>query len=59
MANHFCSACGCEVYADSPHVQPDGSWDGVTRPNALNARLVDDFEADGRSAQAIDGKAVW
>ena len=28
IANHFCSACGCDVYADAPAFQPEGSWDG-------------------------------
>ena len=28
IANHFCSACGCDPYADSPAFGKDGSWDG-------------------------------
>jgi hypothetical protein len=38
--NHFCSACGCDLYADSPDFQRDGSWDGKTRRIAVNARPV-------------------
>ena len=59
MANHFCSACGCDVYADSPDFKPDGSWDGVTRRIAVNARLLDDFEAADWPVTVIDGKHLW
>lgn len=47
VANHFFSTCGCDIYADSPAFETDGSWDGKTRKIALNARLFDDFEAAG------------
>ena len=59
VANHFCSACGCDIYADSPDFQPDGSWDGKTRKIALNARLLDDFEAADCPVTVIDGKNLW
>ena len=59
VANHFCSACGCDLYADSPDFQPDGTWDGVTRRIALNARLIDDFEAADWPVTVIDGKHLW
>lgn len=59
VANHFCSACGCDLYADSPDFQPDGGWDGVTRKVALNARLIDDFEAADHPVTVIDGKRLW
>lgn len=59
VANHFCSACGCDLYADSPEFKPDGSWDGHTRRIALNARLIEDFEAADWPVTVIDGKHLW
>jgi hypothetical protein len=59
VANHFCSACGCDLYADSPDFKPDGSWDGTTRRIAINARLLDDFEAGDWTVTVIDGKNLW
>ena len=59
VANHFCSACGCDVYADSPAFEMDGSWDGKTRRIAVNARLLDDFEAADWPVTVIDGKNLW
>ena len=59
VANHFCSACGCDLYADSPDFQPDGSWDGKTRRMCVNARLLDDFEAADWPVTVIDGKHLW
>ncbi len=59
VANHFCSACGCDLYADSPAFEPDGKWDGVTRRIAVNARLFDDFEAADWPVTVIDGKNLW
>jgi hypothetical protein len=59
VANHFCSACGCDLYADSPAFENDGSWDGKTRKIAFNARLFDDFEAADWPVTVIDGKNLW
>lgn len=59
VENHFCSACGCDLYADSPNFRPDGSWDGQTRKVALNVRLIDDFEAADWPVTVIDGKSLW
>jgi hypothetical protein len=59
VAHHFCSACGCTVYTDSPAFQPDGTWDGKTRRIAINARLLDDFEAADHPVTVIDGKNLW
>ena len=59
VANHFCSACGCDLYADSPEFKPDGSWDGHTRRIALNARLIDEFEAADWPVTVMDGKHLW
>jgi hypothetical protein len=59
IANHFCSACGCDLYADSPAFGRDGSWDGETRRIALNSRLIDDFEAADWPQTVIDGKNLW
>ena len=59
VANHFCSACGCDLYADSPAFAKDGSWDGTTRRICVNARLFDDFEAADWPMTVIDGKHLW
>ena len=58
-AHHFCSACGCSLYTDTPAFEMDGSWDGSTRKIALNARLLDDFEAADWPVTVIDGKNLW
>lgn len=59
VANHFCSACGCDLYADSPAFETDGSWDGVARRVCVNARLFDNFEAADWPVTVIDGKNLW
>ena len=59
VANHFCTACGCDIYADSPDFKPDGQWDGQTRRICVNARLLDDFEAADWPVTVIDGKHLW
>jgi len=59
VASHFCSACGCDTYTDSPAFERDGSWDGTTRRIGLNARLIDDFEAADWPVTVIDGKTLW
>lgn len=59
VAHHFCSACGCDTYADSPAFEQDGSWDGQTRKIGLNARLIDNFEAADWPVTVIDGKNLW
>lgn len=59
VAHHFCSACGCSVWTDSPAFEKDGSWDGKTRRHSINARLIDDFEAADWPVVVIDGKNLW
>ena len=59
VANHFCTACGCDLYADTPDFKPDGQWDGKTRRIAVNTRLLDDFEAADHPVTVIDGKHRW
>jgi hypothetical protein len=59
VAHHFCSACGCGTYSDSPDFQRDGTWDGKTRRIGVNARLFDDFDAAEAPVQVIDGKNLW
>ncbi len=59
VAHHFCSACGCSLYSDSPAFEPDGKWDGTTRRIGINARLFDDFEAADWPVTVIDGKNLW
>jgi hypothetical protein len=59
VSHHFCSCCGCTVYTDSPAFQLDGTWDGKTRRIAINARLIDDFEAADHPVTVIDGKNLW
>lgn len=56
VAHHFCSACGCDLYADSPAFERDGSWDGTTRRIRLNARLIEGLEAADLPVEVIDGK---
>ena len=54
VASPFRPACGCDLYADSPAFQPDGTRDGTTWRIAVNARLLDDFEAaDGAGWEAF------
>lgn len=59
VVNHFCSACGCSVWLDSPAFGENGSWDGKTRKVSINARLLDDFEAADWPLIVIDGKNLW
>jgi hypothetical protein len=59
VANHFCSTCGCDLYADTPAFSQDGKWDGKTRRIAVNARLLDDFDAAVYPQTVIDGKHLW
>ncbi len=59
VASHFCSACGCDLYADSPAFGHDGKWDGKTRRIALNARLIDGIEAADLPVTVLDGKNLW
>lgn len=59
VAHHFCSACGCGTFSDSPDFQPDGSWDGKTRRIGINARLIDDFDAASAPVTVIDGRNLW
>ena len=56
VASHFCGECGCATYNESPRFQSDGSWDGVTRIIAVNARLIDDFAADDAPVTIVDSK---
>ena len=59
VAHHFCAACGCGTYSDSPAFEPDGSWDLTTRRISVNARLFDDFDAANTPVVVIDGKNLW
>lgn len=59
VAHHFCSACGCSLWSDSPAFDPDGNWDGKTRRFSINARLIDDFDAATHPVRVIDGKNLW
>ena len=59
VAHHFCDACGCTTFCDSPAFQPDGSWDGTTRRIGVNARLFADFDAATAPVTVIDGKNLW
>ncbi len=59
VAHHFCAACGCATYSDSPAFEPDGSWDKHTRRLGVNARLFDNFDAATASVDVIDGKHLW
>lgn len=59
VAHHFCSACGCGTFSDSPAFEPDGSWDKKTRRISVNARLFDNFDAALAPVEVIDGKNLW
>lgn len=59
VAHYFCPSCGCGVFGDSPDFQPDGSWDGSTRRIAVNARLIDGFDAVTAPVIVVDGKNLW
>ena len=59
VAHHFCAACGCATYTDSPAFEPDGKWDGKTRRIGVNARLLDGFDAAAAPVTVIDGKNLW
>jgi hypothetical protein len=59
VAHHFCDACGCATWTDSPAFQRDGSWDQVTRRLGVNARLFDGFDAEAAPVEVIDGKHLW
>ena len=59
VAHHFCSACGCGLYSDSPAFKPDGKWDGTTRRIGVNARLLDGFEAADWPVTVIYGNNLW
>ncbi len=59
VAHHFCAACGCATYTDSPAFGMDGNWDGKTRRIAVNARLFDGFDAATAPVKVIDGKNLW
>jgi hypothetical protein len=59
VAHHFCSACGCATFSNSPDFKHDGSWDGVARRIGVNARLFDDFDAAEAPVAVIDGKNLW
>lgn len=59
VAHHFCGGCGCATFSDSPDFQRDGSWDGKTRRIGLNARIIDDFDADAAAVEVIDGRNLW
>ena len=59
VVHHFCSACGCGTFTDSPAFEPDGSWDKRTRRIGVNARLFNDFVAADAPVVVIDGKNLW
>ena len=57
VSSHFCAECGCATYSESPAFAPDGSWDAKRRVIAVNARLLDDFDADQAPVTIVDGKS--
>ncbi|MBC7705978.1 MAG: GFA family protein [Rhodoferax sp.] len=59
VAHHFCPACGCTIFSDSPAFEADGKWDGSTRRMGVNARLFDNFDAAAARVVVIDGKHLW
>ena len=59
VAHHFCPACGCGTFSDTPAYGSDGSWDKTTRRISVNARLFDNFVAADAPVVVIDGKNLW
>ena len=59
VGQHFCSACGCFLFSDSPAFQRDGSWDKKTRRVGANARLFEEFEAADHPVTVLDGLHDW
>ena len=57
VSSHFCAECGCATYNESPAFAPDGSWDSKKRVIAVNARLLDNFDADHAPVTVVDGKS--
>ena len=57
VSSHFCSECGCATYNESPAFAGDGSWDPKKRVIAVNARLLDDFNAENAPVTIVDGKS--
>jgi len=57
VSSHFCTECGCATYNESPAFAPNGSWDWKTRVIAVNARLLDAFNADQAPVTVVDGKS--
>lgn len=57
VSSHFCAECGCATYCESPAFAPDGSWDAKQRVIAVNARLLDDFDALEAPVTVVDGKS--
>ena len=49
VANHFCSACGCNIYADSPDFKPmeDGTV-GRERSPSMRGCLTNSKRRNGR-----------
>jgi len=57
VSSHFCAECGCSTYSESPAFAPDGSWDAKKRVIAVNARLLDNFDAEHAPLTVVDGKS--
>jgi hypothetical protein len=57
VSSHFCGECGCATYSESPCFQMDGSWDESKRIIAVNARLLDGFDADAAPITVVDGRS--
>jgi hypothetical protein len=62
--------CTCSLCSKRGHLyayySPDqfkvvlgGKWDGTTRKIAVNARLLDNFEAADYPVTVVDGKHLW
>lgn len=59
VEHHFCPACGCGTFSNTPAYAADGSWDKTTRRIGVNARLFDDYDAALAPTTVIDGKHLW
>jgi hypothetical protein len=58
VKHHFCAACGCGTYSESPDWST-GKSDFDNPRVGVNSRLLDDFDLDAVPATVIDGKNLW
>lgn len=59
VKHHFCAACGCGTYSESPGWTAEGQPD-FKNPNIIvNSRLLDDFDLSKVKVTQVDGRNGW